>query len=414
MASIGKNGKGKRLWLYHTKPKKQIGLGQITARQQREILRIVEPLEEAAKLGIEATQEQLRAADKLSPKLREKLRDVGLLNGLNTRLTIGEFGRDWIAGRSDLSSKRKQDYLTTITMLEEYFGSGKVLNDVTVGDAKAYRASLAQEVAEATVAFRIKMIKCLFNNAVDFGHIQTNPFGNVKSGSQTNDRFVYIRKETIDAIIKDVSCIEWKAIITLWRYAGLRAQEPLHLTWDCVDWDNRKLTVIEPKNKRVRVIPLWPEVEAVLSVLFHKAKVGEPRVITKYKIGQKLGTQFSRIIKQAGFEVWGKPIQNLRASCQNDLEEAGYRMTAVCSWIGNSKPVAQKHYLKPTEADFEKALGSKIDLQIDQHDTEEVSTENQTYQLNLKNKAMPVGAAACDTAEIEKHAQQDSNLRPTD
>ena len=172
--------------------------------------------------------------------------------------------------------------------------------------------------------------------------------------------------------------------------------------------------MIEPKNKRVRVIPLWPEVEAVLSVLFHKAKVGEPRVITKYKIGQKLGAQFSRIIKQAGFEVWGNPIQNLRASCQNDLEEAGYRMTAVCNWIGNSKPVAQKHYLKPTEADFEKALGSKIDLQIDRHDTEEVSTENETSQLNLKNTGMPVGAAACDTTKTEKYAQQDSNLRPTD
>ena len=89
-------------------------------------------------------------------------------------------------------------------------------------------------------------------------------------------------------------------------------------------------------------------------------------------------------------------------------------MTAVCSWIGNSKPVAQKHYLKPTETDFEKALGSKIDLQIDQHDTEEVSTENQTSQLNLKNTGMPVGAAACDTTKTEKHAQQDSNLRPTD
>ena len=56
MASIGKNGKGKRLWLYHTKPKRQIYLGKVSARQEREILRIVEPLEEAVKLGIEATQ----------------------------------------------------------------------------------------------------------------------------------------------------------------------------------------------------------------------------------------------------------------------------------------------------------------------------------------------------------------------
>ena len=230
MASIGKNGKSKRLWLYHSKPKKQIGLGQITARQQREILRIVEPLEEAAKLGIEATQEQLRAADKLSPKLREKLRDVGLLNGLNARLTIGEFGRDWIDGRSDIKAERRQHYRTTIKMLEEYFGADKVLNDVSVGEAKAFQTDLAQKVSANTVAGRIKMAKCLFGAAVDFGHIFSNPFEKVKSTLQPNDdRFFYIPKETIDAIIEDVTCPEWKAIITLWRYAGLRAQEPLHL-----------------------------------------------------------------------------------------------------------------------------------------------------------------------------------------
>ena len=411
MASIGKNGKSKRLWLYHTKPKKQIGLGQLTARQEREILRIVEPLEEAAKLGIEATQEQLRAVDKLSPKLREKLRDVGLLNGLNARLTIGEFGREWVDGRKDIQAERRQHYHTTIKMLEEYFGADKVLNDFSVGEAKAFQADLAQKVSANTVAGRIKMAKCLFGAAVDFGHIFSNPFAKVKSTLQPNDdRFFYIPKETIDAIIEDVTCPEWKAIITLWRYAGLRAQEPLHLTWDCVDWDNRKLTVIEPKNKRVRVIPLWPEVEAVLSVLFHKAKVGESRIITKYKIGQELGTQFSRIIKRAGFEVWPKPVQNLRASCQNDLEEAGYRMTAICSWIGNSKPVAQKHHLKTTEADFEKALGSKVDLQIDQYGTEHVSTENETSQLNLKNTGMLADASVCNPTKIEDKSAGDSYI----
>jgi hypothetical protein len=256
------------------------------------------------------------------------------------------------------------------------------------------------------------MAKCLFGAAVDFGHIFSNPFAKVKSTLQPNDdRFVYIPIETIDAIIEDVSCPEWKAIITLWRYGGLRAQEPLHLTWDCIDWHNRKLTVIEPKNSRERIIPLWPEVEAALSVLFHAAKVGESRIITKYKIGQELGTQFSRIIKRAGFEVWPKPVQNLRASCQNDLEEAGYRMTAICSWIGNSKPVAQKHYLKTTEADFEKALGSKVDLQIDQYGTEQVSTENQTSQLNLKNKVMQTDASVCSTTKIEEKSSKDLHIR---
>ena len=158
------------------------------------------------------------------------------------------------------------------------------------------------------------------------------------------------------------------------------------------------------------MIPLWPEIEAVLSVLFDKAKVGEPRVITKYIIGQKLGTQFSRIIRQAGFEVWAKPIQNLRASCQNDLEEAGFRLTAVCSWIGNSKPVAQKHYLKVTDSDFDKALGDSVVTQMVPHGTASASTKDKKYLLNQENTPMPSGASICEDPKREKHPLKDSNL----
>ena len=415
MASIGKHGKGKRLWLCHKAPVRvQIYLGQITKRQEREILRIVEPLEDAVKLGIEATASELRSADDLNDKLREKLREHGLLKGLNARLTIGEFGRPWVESRKDISAKRQQDYLKTIGMLEDYFGTDKVLNDITVGEAKSYRSALAQEVAEATVAFRIKMIKCLFNNAVDFGHITSNPFEKVKSGSQDNDRFVYVSKGTIDTIIDDVTCPEWKAMITLWRYGGLRAQEPLHLNWDDVDWANRRLTIHDVKRNRERVIPLWSEIEAALAGLFETADEGQVRIITKYKVGQKLGTQFTKIIKQAGFEVWPKPMQNLRASCQNDLESAGHRMTAICSWIGNSKPVAAKHYLKVTDEDFTKALDEDMVIQRVMHDTEQPCAVVIEDILNTQNTAIPVDAQVCLKPKTPQYAQQDSNLRPTD
>ena len=415
MASIGKHGKGKRLWLCHKAPVRvQIYLGQITKRQEREILRIVEPLEDAVKLGIEATASELRSADDLNDKLREKLREHGLLKGLNARLTIGEFGRPWVESRKDISAKRQQDYLKTIGILEDYFGTDKGLNDITVGEAKSYRSALAQEVAEATVAFRIKMIKCLFSNAVDFGHITSNPFEKVKSGSQDNDRFVYVSKGTIDTIIDDVTCPEWKAMITLWRYGGLRAQEPLHLNWDDVDWANRRLTIHDVKRNRERVIPLWPEIEAALAGLFETADEGQVRIITKYKVGQKLGTQFTKIIKQAGFEVWPKPMQNLRASCQNDLESAGHRMTAICSWIGNSKPVAAKHYLKVTDEDFTKALDEDMVIQRVMHDTEQPCAVVIEDILNTQNTAIPVDAQVCLKPKTPQYAQQDSNLRPTD
>ena len=39
-------------------------------------------------------------------------------------------------------------------------------------------------------------------------------------------------------------------------------------------------------------------------------------------------------------------------------------MTAICSWMGNSKPVAAKHYLKVTDEDFSKALDDDMVIQM--------------------------------------------------
>ena len=408
MASIGKNGKGKRLWLRHVNPKKQIYLGKITARQEREILRIVEPLEEAAKLGIQATQTQLRAADDLNSKLREKLRNHGLLNGLNARLTIGEFGRSWIDSRNDISAKRKQAYLTTIEMLEDHFGKDVVLNDITVGQAKAYRNDLAQGVADSTVGFRIKMIKCMFNAAIDFGHILSNPFAKVSSGSKSEDRFEYVSKETINAIIDDVSCLQWKVIIALWRFGGLRQQEPMLLTWADVDWANLKLTVHDSKRKQDRVLPLWPEVEKALSDLFAVAEEGQSRIITIYKHRDNVFVDWTKKIKQAGFTVWGKPCQNLRASCENDLDEAGFRHAAICSWMGHTKVVSRKHYLHVTDSDFDKAVGGNIVPQIVPSGTAQASTQNQILQLNKKSTDVQVGANMCSSPKMGQDSRPKS------
>lgn len=48
-------------------------------------------------------------------------------------------------------------------------------------------------------------------------------------------------------------------------------------------------------------------------------------------------------------------MANLRASAQTD--PAGrFPLHAVCAWLGNSEAIADKHYLRVTDADFEQAL----------------------------------------------------------
>jgi len=75
-------------------------------------------------------------------------------------------------------------------------------------------------------------------------------------------------------------------------------------------------------------------------------------VITRYRDRNcNLRTQLERIIKRAGLTPWPKLFQNLRSTRETELAET-WPVHVVCSWIGNSQAVAQKHYLQITNDHF--------------------------------------------------------------
>lgn len=91
---------------------------------------------------------------------------------------------------------------------------------------------------------------------------------------------------------------------------------------------------------------------------FEQAEPGTVYLVNRYRdTNQNLRTQLQRICKRAGVQPWGKPFHNLRASRETELA-AEYPLHVVCEWIGNTEMIAAKHYLKVTEADFERAAKS--------------------------------------------------------
>ena len=98
-----------------------------------------------------------------------------------------------------------------------------------------------------------------------------------------------------------------------------------------------------------------PHPEAV----FYGAPEGAVHVITRYRDSNaNLRTLFTKIIRRAGLEPWSKLFQNLRSTRETELAEE-FPMHVVCSWIGNSKAVAAKHYLQTTEEHFQRAITTK-------------------------------------------------------
>ncbi len=104
-----------------------------------------------------------------------------------------------------------------------------------------------------------------------------------------------------------------------------------------------------------RVIPIFPELRTHLKAVWEAAPEGGEFVISRYRASNSnLWTQLLRIIKRAGLKPWPRLFHNLRATRQTELA-AHFPVHVVCEWLGNSKLISQEHYLRVTEADFDRA-----------------------------------------------------------
>lgn len=289
------------------------------------------------------------------------------------------------------------------------FAEDRMPGSITEAEADAWRAGLkAEGYAPATVSRTVLYVKQMFRWAVRRGLAPGNPFSELKAGAQTNAaRQVFIDRATIAKVIDAAPDAEWRLLIVLSRFGGLRVpSEALALRWTDVDWGGNRITVRASKTEHhegqgIRVIPMFPELREHLMQVFEEAPDGAELVITRYTGGANLNPQLHRIIKRAGLKPWHKVWHNLRASRQTELATM-YPLHTVCSWIGNTKAIAAGHYLTNTDADFLRAVGqsesdAKSDAKVTQKATPHVpaptgADRRESPEVTTNSGIVPVGA----------------------
>ena len=193
----------------------------------------------------------------------------------------------------------------------------------------------------------------------------SNPFAELKAGSERNpERQAFIDRATIAKVIDAAPDAEWRLLIALSRFGGLRVpSEALRLRWSDINWEALRLTVRSPKTEHhaggaERVLPIFPELRPHLLEAFALAAEGDDRVFPRFGDGYNPATQLTRIVRRAGVAQWPRLWHNLRASRQTELAQS-FPLHVVCGWLGNSAPVAMGHYLQLTDADFMRAIGGE-------------------------------------------------------
>lgn len=367
MASIARSTNGRRTiqFVVGDGSRKSIRLGKVSQRAAESVKVHVERLIAASVTGYPVEDETSRWLAVLEDSFSERLAAVGLIPKRDSAL-LGEFLESFIAARSDVKTSTRNSYERTRKNLIGYFEVGTPLRKITPGDADAFRLWMTthEHLADNTMRRRTGIARQFFKVAVRRGLIRSNPFEGLAATVRANpDKFRFVTCDEAERIIEACPDIEWRVVFALCRFGGLRCpSEVLALRWADVDWANSRFRVTSPKTEHhpggaSRMVPLFPELLPHLREAFELAEPGAEWVVERYRDPKvNLRTHLTRIIRNAGLEPWPKLFQNLRSTRETELADA-YPLQAVCAWIGNSQPVAAKHYLQVTDEHFERAAG---------------------------------------------------------
>jgi integrase len=370
MAEIKRTKSGAtKIRFYNLSGKRRaISIGVVSVTNARRFLTQFEQLLQAVNTGTAFEPETVRWLNTLPDKLYGRLAAERLVlpRAVAKVVTLDQLLSAWIDDAE--LGRRKPTTLVRMRQAKDrilaHLLAGRDVASFTPADAEAWRAALLTAgYSLATISRDVTHARQAFKWGIRRGMASSNPFADLETGPQMNvDKKVFITADTIAKVIDAAPDAEWRLLIALSRFAGLRVPcEALQLRWSDVDWVNNRITVRSPKTegyvgKDRRIIPIFAELRPYLEDAYALAAPGTDAVITRYRADSNLRTQFERIIERAGVKPWPKLWHNLRASRQTELA-AHYPLATACEWIGNSKLVASGHYLQLTDADFIKATG---------------------------------------------------------
>lgn len=232
--------------------------------------------------------------------------------------TVREFFDNWIAGK-ELSKAAHTGlrYKSTKDSFLKSLGKRAALPPSAIGvrDIESYRDARLKIVGPGTVGDDLKIIRSAFNRARRQGIIHTNPCEAVdipKCEKQEREPFT---PGEVASLVKAAKNDEWKTVILLGFFAGLRLGDAVRLTWEAVDFDKGLLTFKAQKTKRNESLPIHKVLLAHLEkIAGDKGGSISPGLAQLSIPGRSgLSRQFLDIVKSAGLgAVEGDKLEGKR------------------------------------------------------------------------------------------------------
>jgi integrase len=229
---------------------------------------------------------------------------------------------------------------------------GKFLSVISPDMIERYMADRKDKVSSSTVNREIACLKTLFNKAVQWKKIETNPAANVEKFKERNQRERILSDEEMRRLL-EVAAPHLKPILIIALSTGMRRNEILGLKWNNVHVPERYLFIEDSKSGKSRKIPLNSQMIAALEGLtrdseflfFNKRK---NRHLTDIAIA------FKGACARAG--ISGLRLHDLRHSAASAMIRNGIDIVTVSKILGHSSIQMTMRYAHPTSENMSRAV----------------------------------------------------------
>lgn len=302
--------------------RKEAGMTDERSRKIQAVL--VRAGEDAVKMTLNASKARTYLAEILSISTGEDM----------PAFTVRSWSEEWkkrkLPSVADATQRRyKNSIKTFIGWLDDK--ADRPLESVTVSHIRQYRDFLEENGRSGrTCQFYVNDIGSVYRAAVREGLITHNPVSALepRSGAPEVQRKPFTLDE-VKSLVKAAPSKDWKGVILIGAFTGLRLGDTSSLQWESVDLANGTITLVPSKTKRkarILVVPMHPELRSFLTKHMPKGG-GEGAVFPTLEKGaikgrNGLSRQFKEIMKTA------KVPQNVtpaRKKAAKELESGKHR-----------------------------------------------------------------------------------------
>jgi len=386
MASIHREDKKPNWFCHYYDPegyRRKRSAGTKNAKIARTICQAVERAADLTRAGKLTTEKGLKLVREVSGTIGEahgKLAAAGAESVLTSaveefiRTAGGEFNSytirswftNWIDGRTDASTATVVEYRRIIELFLTHLGtrSDRVLTTLENRQIEEFKGYLKKRVAPSTVNKGVKVLKAALNDAVKKRVLEFNPAQHVESvqiESAGESRRPFTGKELAALLSK--AGAEWRTMIFLAFYTGLRLRDCAKLTWRQIELHTNTLNVVTKKTERRQVLQLAEPLARHLATL---AGDNPDAALCPTLHGKKaswLSSQFyavmvkAGLVQERGHQGTGKgragkresnPVSfhSLRYNCTSALKSAGVSDSIAMDIVGHETASISRNYTK--------------------------------------------------------------------